>query len=418
MKANPKDFRVDALGKLHGETRYIRDEKVPGLWYGTTVRSPFPRARIKSISFDERFDWRRVVVVTARDIPNNYVAMLENDMPFLAQEVANYVGEPVVILAAPDKDTLKEALPFIRIEYEELPFVLDMLKSETSGVKIFGDRNIFKEIQIEKGSLKEAEQSAYARIEIEARTGFQEHLYLEPQGIIAIPEKDRVIIKGSMQCPYYIKNALNEMFAGQKTVTVIQATTGGAFGGKEDFPSLLAGHAALLAVKSGHPVAMFYDREEDVRYTTKRHPSYHRDVAYVDKDGRLLGLDLTIYLDGGAYCTLSQVVLARSALTATGCYYVPNIRIHAKAVATNTVPSGAFRGFGGPQAVFAIEMLMEQIAAELNLSPKAVRQINLIREGQTTATGQVLRYSVSSLETFEDVLARSDYDTKYEIYKK
>ncbi|HHJ53419.1 MAG TPA: xanthine dehydrogenase family protein molybdopterin-binding subunit [Caldithrix abyssi] len=418
MKANPKDYRVDAIGKLHGQTRYIRDEQIPGLWFGTTIRSPHPRARIKAITFDPTFDWQQMTVVTAQDIPNNYVAMLENDMPFLAADVVNYVGEPVVLIAAPEKETLTRAAEKVHVEYEPMEPVLDMLQSETSGVKIFSDHNIFKEIQIEKGDLKKAQQAAFARIEIESRTGFQEHLYLEPQGMIAIPEKDRVVIKGSMQCPYYIKNALDQMFAGRKTVTVIQAATGGAFGGKEDFPSLLAGHAALLAVKSGHPVAMFYDREEDVRYTTKRHPSYHRDVAYVDKDGRLLGLDLTIYLDGSAYCTLSQVVLACSALTATGSYHVPNVRIHAKAVATNTVPSGAFRGFGGPQAVFAIEMLMEQIAQELKLPPEQVRRVNLIREGQTTATGQTLRYSVSSVETFEDVLARSDYREKYKLYQK
>ncbi|NOX89196.1 MAG: xanthine dehydrogenase family protein, partial [Calditrichaeota bacterium] len=418
MKANPNDFRVDAVGKLRGETRYIRDEKIPGLWFGAAIRSPLPRARIKSISFDENFDWNRVTVVTAKEIDNNYVAMLENDMPFLAEEIVNYAGEPVVLIAAADKETLREAAEHVKVDYEPLPCVFDMLQSENSGVKIFGERNIFKEVRIEKGNIEQARQNAFATVELESETGFQEHLYLEPQGVVAIPEKDRIIIKGSLQCPYYIKAALDEMFGGQKHVTVIQAATGGAFGGKEDFPSLLAGHAALLALKSGHPVAMFFDREEDVRVTTKRHPSYHKDIAYVDKNGRILGLDLTIYLDGGAYCTLSQVVLARSALTATGCYHVPHVRILAKAVATNTVPSGAFRGFGGPQAVFAIEMLIEKIAQQLNLRPDKVRRVNLIKEGQSTATGQILRYSVSAEETFNDVLERSDYVRKYNAYKK
>lgn len=412
MNRNPKYLRVDAVEKLRGQTRYIADEKIPDLWYGGTVRSPYPRARIMNINFDPQFDWQSVVVVTAKDIPNNFVAMLENDMPFLADQMVNYVGEPVVLLAAPDKETLRQAMAHVKINYEPLPAVFDMLVSETSEVQIFGEHNLFKEILIEKGDLEVARQKAYRTIEIETRTGFQEHLYLEPQAMVAIPEADRVVVRGSMQCPYYIKNALDKMFDGTRHVTVVQSPTGGAFGGKEDYPSLIAGHAALLAVQSGHPVAIFFDREEDVKFTTKRHPSDERIRAFVDEQGRLLGLDVQLYLDGGAYCTLSPVVLSREALTATGCYYLPNVRIQAKAVATNTVPSGAFRGFGGPQAIFGIEMLMEKIALTLGLPPQAVRRINLIEPGQTTATEQVLNYSVSAKLTFEDVLLESDFERK------
>ncbi len=416
MITNPRDLRVDAAEKLRGETRYVADEKIPDLWYGGAVRSPHARAKILAIHFDPAFDWTSVVVVTAKDIPNNYVAMLENDMPFLADAIVNYVGEPVVLMAAPDKETLRQAMAHVQIDYEPLPAVFDMLESETSGIHIFGEHNLFKEILIEKGELQAAKRAAFKTIAIETRTGFQEHLYLEPQGIVAIPEPDGVVIRGSMQCPYYIKNALDKMFDGQKHVTVIQSPTGGAFGGKEDYPSLIAGHAALLAVKSGHPVAIFFDREEDVKFTTKRHPSYEHAQAYVDENGKLLGVELTLYLDGGAYCTLSQVVLARAALTAMGCYYAPNVRIHAKAVATNTVPSGAFRGFGGPQAVFGIEMLMEKIALTLGLPPQQVRRINLIEQGQTTATEQVLNYSVSARQTFEDVLMQSHFEEKRRQY--
>lgn len=418
MRSNPKDFRVDAAEKIRGETRYIADEKIPGLWFGGTVRSPHPHAKIVEIIFDIEFDWNKVAVVTAKDIPSNYVAMLEKDMPFLADSVVRYVGEPVVLIAAQQKELVERATKFVKIEYEILPAVFDMLESEKSGVKIFGENNLFKEILIEKGNLESAKKTAYRMVALEAETGFQEQLYLEPQGVVAFPEKNRILIRGSMQCPYYVKNAVTQMFEGKKHITVIQSPTGGAFGGKEDYPSLIAGHAALLAAKCGHPVAIFHDREEDIKFTPKRHPSHHSDVAYVDKNGRLLGLDLTIHLDGGAYCTLSQVVLARAALTATGCYFVPNVRIHAKAVATNTVPSGAFRGFGGPQAVFAIEMLMEKIAHEMQITPEQLRRINLIDQFQETPTGQILKYSVSSKSTFEETLAMSDFVRKRDSYKK
>lgn len=417
MKQNPEDFRVDAADKLCGRTRYIRDEKIPDLWYGGTIRCPFPRAKIGKIKFDPAFDWSKVVIVTAQDIPNNYIVMLENDMPFLADKIANYAGEPIVLIAAADSETLVRAKEYVVIEYEELPALLGVLQSETSDIKIYKENNVFKDILIENGDIERAKNEAAHTIKIEVRTGFQEQLYLEPQGIVAIPEKNRITIRGSMQCPYYIKGAVETMFAGKKHITVIHSPTGGAFGGKEDYPSLIAGHAALLAVKAGKPVAMFFDREEDIQFSTKRHPSFHCDNAYVDDSGKILGLDLQIYLDGGAYCTLSQVVLARAALTASNCYFVPNVRIRAKAVATNTVPSGAFRGFGGPQAVFAIEMLIEKIALELGLPAEQVRRINLIEEGKQTPTGQVLKYSVSAKDTFNDVLRQSDYLKKYESYK-
>ena len=418
MKPNPKDFRVDAADKIRGKTKYIRDEKIDGLWYGATIRSTYPRARIKDIQINPDFDWDSVTVVTAKDIPNNYVSMLENDMPFLAEEIVDYVGEPVVVIAAANEEIIAEAIKHVKIEYEELPHIFDMLKSESSGVKIFGDDNVFKDILIENGDLEQAKNQADKIVNIEVRTGFQEQMYLEPQGIVAIPEENRVVIRGSMQCPYYIKGALDKMFDGKKKVTVIHVPTGGAFGGKEDYPSLIAGHAALLAVNSGHPVAFFFGREEDVQFTTKRHPSYHNDTAYVSKDGKILGLDILMYLDGGAYCTLSQVVLARAALTAFNCYFIPNIRIRAKAVATNVSPPGAFRGFGGPQSVFAIEMLIEKIAKELGMLPVELRRKNLIEIGQQTPTGQILKYSVSAKETFEDVLNRSDFDKKIQNFKK
>lgn len=409
--------RVDAAPKVRGQVRYIRDFKIPGMWLGKTIRSPYAHARILGIHLDRKFDWKQVVVVTSKDIPVNQVAMLENDMPFLAEKTVKYRGEAVVLLAAENQDLLNEAARHVRIDYKPLPAIFDVFASQVSFTKIFGDNNLFKEIAISRGNVEKARQNSDLTIEIETKTGFQEHLYLEPQGVIAIPEGDQVTIQGSLQCPYYVKRAIDNMFAGEKRITVIQAPTGGAFGGKEDYPSLLAGHAALLAVKAGRPLGMFYDREEDVQVTTKRHPSYHQDIAYVNKDGRIIGVELTIFLDGGAYCTLSPVVLARSALTALGCYHVPNVRILAKAVATHTVPSGAFRGFGGPQAIFAIEMLIEKIAYTLNLPPDQVRKRNLIRKGQRTATGQLLKYSVSARETFQDVLRRSGYKKKFRTYQ-
>ncbi len=418
MKARPQDIRVDALAKLQAQVQYIKDVEFSDLWHAVTVRSSYSRAEILNISFSGDFDWRKVVVVTAEDVPQNYVAITEKDMPYLAENKVNYLGEPVVLVAAPTAELAAEAAENIQITYRELPPLLDMHRSFNSEIKIFGDDNVFKHIVIEKGNLEEARNKAYKEISLEAETGYQEQMYIEPQGVVAVPGDNAITIHGSMQCPYYVKGAMDSLFDGKKKITVIQTTTGGAFGGKEEFPSLIAGHAALLAAKSGHPVAVFYDREEDIKVTTKRHPSYHRDTVWVDRNGKILGLEMDILFDGGAYCTLSQVVLSRGALTATGSYYVPNVKIDAKAVATNTPPNGAFRGFGGPQAIFAVEMLMEKIALELQLPPDEVRKINLIKEGETTATGQILKYSVSSDLTFDDVILESDYRRRYKEYQQ
>ncbi len=417
MGIKRSELRVDAVEKLNGEAKYIRDEKIENLIFGTTIRSSISHGNIKSIKFDDNFDWKEFTIIDYRDIPFNHVAFLEFDMPFLVEKTVKYLGEPILLIANKNKDMLKIAHKHIFIEYEELPAVYNIRESENSEAKIYKENNIIKEIHINKGNIEVAKKNSTKVIKLSTKTGFQEHLYLEPQGLIAIPEENRIVIKGSMQCPYYIKNALEKMFENKYKITIIQSTTGGAFGGKEDFPSLLGGHAALLAIKANRPVAMFYDREEDILFTTKRHPSEADYTVYVKDDGKIEGLELDFYLDGGAYSTLSTVVLSRGALTSAGCYFIPNAKITAKALATNTVPSGAFRGFGGPQAVYGIEMLIEKIALELNLQPLAVRKVNLIEQGMETITSQKLLYSVSSTLTLEDVLKMSDYQNKFDEYK-
>jgi xanthine dehydrogenase molybdopterin-binding subunit B len=160
----------------------------------------------------------------------------------------------------------------------------------------------------------------------------------------------------------------------EEKVRVVQMETGGAFGGKEEYPSMIAAHAALLAMKSGRPVKIIYDRMEDMAATTKRHPSRTRHRTAVSKDGKILGGEIDFAIDGGAYATLSSVVLSRGTIHAGGPYYWPSVRIRAKAVATNAPPHGAFRGFGAPQSLFAMERHMDRIAQTVGLSPVEIRR--------------------------------------------
>jgi CO/xanthine dehydrogenase Mo-binding subunit len=242
--------------------------------------------------------------------------------------------------------------------------------------------------------------------------GHQEQLYIENNAMIAVPRPDGgLTVHGSLQCPYYIHRAMKRgLLLDDDGAQVIQAETGGGFGGKEEYPSMIALHAALLARACGRAVRMIYDRHEDISATTKRHPAIVRYRSGVSRDGRLLAQDIEVIMDGGAYCTLSPVVLSRGTLHAGGPYHCPNVRIRSRAVATNTPPNGAFRGFGAPQTEFAAEMQVNRIADQLGISPLELRRLWVYRVGDTTPTGQVLRESVAG----EDVLLRAAEAAEFE----
>jgi CO/xanthine dehydrogenase Mo-binding subunit len=201
-------------------------------------------------------------------------------------------------------------------------------------------------------------------------------------------------------------------------VRVIQTVTGGGFGGKEEYPSMIGGHAALLAWKSGRPVKIVYDRLEDIAATTKRHPAVMRIRSGVRADGTLTALAIDIVMDGGAYVTLTPVVLSRGAIHAGGPYRCPNVTNHALGVATHTPPNGAFRGFGAPQTEFAMECHMDRVAEALGMDPVALRRVNAYRVGDVTPTGQVLRESVSALEVLERTVVRADFAGKRARYAR
>ena len=245
-------------------------------------------------------------------------------------------------------------------------------------------------------------------------TGAQEQLYIEPQGMIAqVNEADGVTVWGSLQCPHYVHKALMILFGlPRERVRVVQTETGGGFGGKEEYPSMIAAHAALLARKSGRPVKIIYDRAEDMVATTKRHPSRTRHRTAVTRDGKLLAMEIDFTVDGGAYETLSPVVLSRGTIHAAGPYACPNVRICSRAVATNAPPHGAFRGFGAPQSVFALERHLDRVADAVGIAPEELRRRNFIREGQTLAVGQVVKEKVDMNGLMERAFELSGYYAK------
>jgi CO/xanthine dehydrogenase Mo-binding subunit len=222
-----------------------------------------------------------------------------------------------------------------------------------------------------------------------------------------------------MQCPYYIHKALLKAFPlPPGKIRVIQMETGGGFGGKEEYPSIIAGHAALLAWKSGKPVKLIYDRAEDMVATTKRHPSRTRIKTAVSRDGELLAMDIEFVVDGGAYATLSAVVLSRGTIHAAGPYRCPNVRIRSHAVATNAPPHGAFRGFGAPQSIFALERYMDKAARVAGLAPEEFRRRNFLVRGDSTATGQQIREPIELNKMLARALELSDYHAKTQAFAR
>jgi CO/xanthine dehydrogenase Mo-binding subunit len=407
--------RKEGVDKLLGRARYVDDMEREGMWHGATVRSSVPRGLIRSIGFDRNIDWSEFTVVTAADIPGkNYIQLIACDWPCLADGKVNHCEEAILLIAHPDKHRLREAVNGVHIEYEALKPIFTIEESERQDVVVWGADNLLKSFLLEKGDVDSAWAAAAHIVEGEYRTGAQEHLYIETNGVIAEWNAETgVTVWGSLQCPFYVHKSLLSVFdLPEDKVRVIQTETGGAFGGKEDYPSLLAAHAALLAMKSGHAVKMVYDRMEDLAATTKRHPSRVRHRTALDRDGKLLAMDIEVCTDGGAYSTLSSTVLSRATLHSPGPYVCPNVRVRSRSWATNAVPYGAFRGFGAPQACFAIERHMDVIAAAIGIDPIELRRRNFLHDGDTTATEQVMREPVILDQLLDRALAESDYHAK------
>ena len=398
-------LRREGPAKLTGEAKYADDLVFPGAWYGATIRSADAHARFDGHDLDPAVDWSKIAIVTAADIPgDNIVSLISDDQPVLVPaggEIQHH-AEPLLLLAAADRETLRRARHGVTIRTVPLPAVFDPLASD----------HVFAHYEIASGDLERGFADADLVLEGEYRVGHQEQLYIENNAMIAVPRDDGgVTVHGSLQCPYYIHKALKRSLRlSAEQARVVQAETGGGFGGKEEYPSIVAIHAALLARKTGKPVRMIYDRHEDLAATTKRHPAIVTHRTGLKADGTLVAQDIEVVMDGGAYCTLTPVVLSRGALHAGGPYRCPNVRIRARATRTNTPPNGAFRGFGAPQTEFAAEIQLGRAAEALGIGPIEIRRRNLYRVGDETPTGQVLRESVAA----DEVLARAAEAAEFE----
>lgn len=422
------ETRVDAIDKVTGKAVYADDFKPQGLLYAGVVRSPVSSGIIKAIDTSKAEELEGVeTVVTAEGVPGtNVVPIIENDMPALASEKVRYIGEPVALVAATERKIADRAVKAVDIEYEEVDAVYDPIEAtrkdspRVAQEEVSEEGNVFETLVLEKGNIDAALEEAPVVVENEYRTGHQEHGYIEPQGMTAIPvSRGKMEIHGTMQCPFYVQNAVSTALGYNiNKVRVVQLETGGAFGGKEDVPSQVGVLAALLAHRSGKPVKLTYDRREDIESTSKRHPSVVRYKTAADEEGRLKGVKAEVFIDCGAYQTLSPAVLFRSLVHTAGPYSIPNVKVIARSIATNKVPNGAFRGFGSPQVIFPHESQMDLLAERVGMSPDRVRELNILKTGDRTATNQKLESSVGLEKTLHRAKDLSGWEKTRKNYEE
>lgn len=398
--------KKDHDAKVSGRAMYVDDHKMEDMLYGGILRSSKAKARIINIIKPDLPEG--YFIVDKNDVTGkNKVHIVLDDTPVFAEDTVEYIGDPILMVVGENLKEVERILNEIIVVYEELEPILDMQKSDT----------IFFNYNYEKGDIQKALKEA-DNVFIETfQTGHQEQAYLETQGMIAYPNNGRMVVRGSMQCPYYIYRAI-AMALGyeEKDIQVIQDVTGGGFGGKEGYPSILACQTAIAAKKVNKPVKVVFDRREDMEFTSKRHPSLSTYKVAV-KDGKVTGMDIDVMYNSGAYTTLTPVVLQRGLICSSGVYNIENLCVAGRAVKTNTIPNGAFRGFGAPQTFFAVEMMMDHVAKKLGKNPLEFKAQHIVKQGDATSTSGKYHFHVPLPEMIDRIDTITDYRNKTKLYK-
>jgi|SRR5680860_175319 len=410
-------IRKDALDKVLGKTQYSGDIKLPGMLQVKILRSQVAHAVLKNIDCRAAESLPGVhAVLTAKDVlGSNTHGIIIKDEPVLVMDKIRKLGDPLAIVAAETEEIALQALFLIQVELEELPAVFDPEEAmKTEGPKVYEKGNIQSVRKIRKGDIETAFAQADIVVETIYRTQMQEHAYIEPEAGVAYLDGDVVVLRVSTQNPHFdCKEVARNLALPLNKVRIVQAPTGGGFGGKLDISVQI--YIALLAIRTKRPVRLVYTREESFIASTKRHPYVINYKSAADEKGNLLAIDVTVIGDTGAYASYGPGTLTRSAVHATGPYEVANVKVDAYTVYTNNPTSGAMRGFGVPQLAFAHEQQMDMIAQKAGISPIQVRLLNVLHTNSKTGTGQVLETSVGSMETIkvaqakaQEVLAKSD----------
>lgn len=406
-----RSHRPDAKDKALGTGKYVDDMKVPGMVFGSALRSKYPRALVKSINIDKARKHPEVVsIVLAKDVPGQRViGHLTQDWPALIDigEETRYLGDSIALVAANTRKAVNEIKELIEVEYEELIPTLTIADALAEDApKIHKSGNVYRRELIQRGNVDTAFKNSAHVVSRVYNTPAQEHAFLETESALAVPDGDSLVVYTGGQGIYNEYREIGQLLGIPKEkLRIISAYVGGGFGGKEDM--IVQHHAALLAYLCKKPVKVTLTRDESLLVHPKRHPMEMELTTGCDNTGKLTAMRLRLYADTGAYASLGGPVLQRACTHAAGPYNYQNIDIIGTSVYTNNVPSGAFRGFGVTQTMFATECNLNLLAEKVGIDPYEIRYLNGIRPGQPLPNGQIVDEGTGFIETLEAV--KDDY---------
>lgn len=415
-------IRQDGMSKVTGQAKFADDYKFPGMVFGVMVRTNKSHAKIKSIEFSEIENSESLItIVDSRDIPGKkVVGLIRDDQPVFSFDKIVTPGDVVAMLVGEDEDELRRLAKKVKFELEDLPVLYDPEKALDENAPLIHPEfktNLIIHHPLRKGDIEKGFAESDFILEQTYTTPHIEHAYIEPECVIAIPlnEEKGIRIIGSIQNPFTARRIVASVLNYPLTkVRIEQAELGGSFGGKDDIMCILSARAAVAALKINRPVKIRYRREESILESYKRHPyRMHYKVGY-NRDGKIKAMKIDILADGGAYCSMSPFVTWRSVVQATGPYEIENVWTDVRAVYTNNPYTGAMRGFGSPQIIFAQESLMDDIAINLGITPDEIRKINGYREGSITASSQKLeKHEVNLLKVLDTACESTNFKEKW-----
>lgn len=415
--------RVDARGKVTGETQYSGDLHQRDMLHLKTLMAERAHARVKEIRIEKALASAGVVAVyTAKDVPVNEYGLQIPDQPVLCgpgaskpyTDIVRFVGDQVAVVVAETEAQAAHAIKLIEVDYEDLPPLLDPIAAMRPDAPLLhpdrGDSNVCVHYKIRKGDVEDGFAHADVIVEGEYQTPVQEHAYLQPEaGLSYIDENGLIVVESAGQWTHADRDSIaHALGLPNEQVRVIYPAIGGAFGGREDLSVQIV--LALAAMKLKRPVKTIWSRRESIIGHGKRHAVRLRAKWGATKDGKLVAIENEIIGDGGAYMYTTNKVLGNATITSSGPYFVPNIKTDVYGVYTNNVPGAAFRGFGAPQALFMAESQLNKLAEKLGMDPVEIRLKNALKQGDTMGVGTPAPNPVSITECIE--AARDSYKWK------
>ena len=419
-------IREDGFDKVTGSAKFADDYTFEGMLHSAMLRIPATHAKINSIDFSEIANEVELYsIITADDIPGTKkVGMIKNDQPIFCNEKVVTPGDVLAMIVGEDENSLRNLVRKIKVDFTSLPTLTDPTKSlDADAILIHPElgSNLIIHHPLRKGDVEEGFAKSDKVLEQTYTTQLIEHGYIEPEAVVALPlGSNGVKVIGSIQNPFtarrFVANVLN---LSLEKVQIVQAHLGGSFGGKDDTMCILSARAAVAALKTNRPVKIKYTREESILESYKRHPYILNYKVGFNNDGKINAMKIDILADGGAYCSMSPFVTWRTVVQATGPYEIENVHTDVRAVYTNNPYTGAMRGFGSPQPIFAQESIMDEIAMQVGITPDEVRRRNGLKLGSITSTGQKLKdHDVNLIPVLNKAVSFTNFTNKWKQNKK